>query len=278
MNHPYLLISVRQSALDGTVSHRGRNAGFASLVILLVTILAGFAISVPVTSKAQILSPYTSTSFTSVTILVSNLHTDTITYTTGSAITETTTQEVSTTSQVWNLTPVTLNCSNTNSNVEWTYQREALADGMNVNVSWSASNTVDVYVFNSSQFTNWNSSGIATSHFAGQKNAPSKGSLSFQVLVDDSYYLVLHNPHLGLFCEGSTDLGINSATGIATYQTQTISEITRVHTYVSSGQTVTTQTLTTTIFSPTAVSGTITETTTKSCSQAFWNSLFSPKC
>ena len=266
--------------MDGTVSHRGRNAGFATLVILLVITLAGFAISVPVSSKAQILSPYTSTSYTSVTILVSSVHTDTITYTSSSAVTETTTQEVSTTSQVWNIAPTILNCSNTNSGVEWTYQKEGLDDGMNVNVSWSASNTVDVYVFNSSQFTNWNSSGIATSHVAGEKNAPSIGSLNFQVLVEDTYYFVLHNPHLGAlsFCEGSTDLEINSATGIAAYLTQTTSEITRVHTYVSSGQTVTTQTITATTLSPTGVYGTITETTTKSCSQAFWSSLFSPKC
>ena len=259
------------------VSHRGRNAGIASFAIVLVIILAGFVVSVPITSKAQVLIPFTSTSYSFSTVRVPVSQTNTVTYMTSSISTETITQQVTTTSRVWDVGSTTLNCSNTQTSVEWTFAESTLSAGMDVNVSWSASNTVDVYVFNSTQYGNWVSSGVASSNIAGENNAPTNASLSFQVQVSGTYYLVLRNPHLGLFCEGSSNLGIYSAVGTATYLALTVSNVVQTNTYTTSSKAVTTQTLTTTIVSSTVISGTNTTTTTESCSSAFWSSLFGSK-
>lgn len=144
---------------------------------------------------------------------------------------------------------------------------------MGINVTWSASNTVDVYVFNSTQYSNWVSYGAVSSNIAKETNAPMSGSLSFSVADSDTYYLVLRNP-LGLFCEGSSNLIIDSATGTATYLAQSVSKVVQTSTYSSTSPTVTTQTSTTTIVSSTVILSTSTTTTTKSCTPDLWSSLF----
>lgn len=226
---------------------------------------------------AHIAFPYTSTSYSSTTAPELIPHTSTVTFTTNSTTVETITQQTTTTSQVWNIGQTTLYCDFDNQSVEWTSQSSALSVGMDVKVSWNASNTIDIYVFNSTQYSNWVSSGTTSPNVAEQSNAPISGSLRFNVSDSGMYWLVLHNPHLGLFCAGSSNPIVHSATGEETHQVPVVSTVTQTQTYTTSSQTISTQTATTTIVSSTVISGTGTTTTTKSCSFAFWGWLFGSK-
>ncbi|MGD0477260.1 MAG: hypothetical protein ABSB29_03720 [Nitrososphaerales archaeon] len=260
--------------MAGRAYHRNRDRGIASFIVVLAIIIAGFAIYVPITSMSQVIFPYTSTSYFSTTVPELVPYTNIVTYNTTSTIVVTTTQQTTTASQVWNTEQTTLGCDFNNPSIEWTSQTWALSVGMDLQVFWNASNTVDVYVFNSAQYGNWVNSGTTIPNVAEESKAPMSGSLSFQVSGSDTYYIVLRNPHLGLFCAGSSDLIIYSATGAKIYLVPVVSYITLTQTYTTSSQTITTQTATTTIVSSTVVSGTSTTATIKSCSSAFWGWLF----
>ncbi len=72
------------------------------------------------------------------------------------------------------------------------YQPVPLTKGMDVRVEWSANNTLDVYVFNTSQ----NSAFAGSNATATVPNIASSldsfaGSLSFSVPANDTYYLIV---------------------------------------------------------------------------------------
>jgi hypothetical protein len=111
-----------------------------------------------------------------------------------------------------------------------------LSAGQNVSVSWSASNTVEVYVFNSTQYSTYAKSGDASSPVATQ-NLPS-GTFGFQVPATGTYYLVVYNENTEVFGAGNLYYSIilNSAGGTATSPQRTTSCNENVITALSGGR------------------------------------------
>ncbi len=96
----------------------------------------------------------------------------------------------------------------------YVYQQASLTTGQSVSISYSADNTVDVYVLSSSQYSLYN--GGTTSNDITGATGQSAGTLSFTVGFDDTYYVVVFNPHNGFFGLGSQPIGIYSVSGTAT--------------------------------------------------------------
>jgi hypothetical protein len=110
---------------------------------------------------------------------------------------------------------------------QYVYQDFPLIAGMNVNVYWTANNTLDVYVFNSSENAAYATSN-ATMTSPNITSSPNSraGSLSFHVSVNDSYYVAFYNPHNGTQGPGSYEVTLLNATGIATFPVTTASLVT----------------------------------------------------
>lgn len=218
-------------------SRRTAIIGSVVVAILIVVVLAGFAISVPVTSAIPV-------QVESITSTVNY-------YTTSSQTVVQVNTASSTTAQVFSIPQTTLNCN------KYTYSSASLSPGMDVQVTWSASNTVIAYVFNSAQYAAFAQSGT-TANIVGGSGQPASGSLSFAVSASDTYYFVLGNTG-GLFCLGVSPIGIYDGAGTASYLQQGTVGITQTNTYI----------VTTTV--PYTV--TYTTTSTLTCSYAFWHYL-----
>jgi hypothetical protein len=132
---------------------------------------------------------------------------------------------------------------------QYVYQDVALTAGMDVQVWWIANNTLDAYVFNSSENAAYAESNATTTspNIASSPNSQI-GSLSFHVSVNDIYFLAFFDPHNGSLGLGSHSVGLSNATGMATFQVTTT--------------TLVAQTTSTVVFVPQPV--TSTQTTTSS--------------
>lgn len=223
------------------MSHTGRNAGIASAAIVVVIIVGGFVVSVPVTTlvPVQVLLP----------------HTVTVTYTTSSQTVVPVTGQGTGTSSVFYIGQTTLQPN------YYTDAYASLTTGSDVGISYSADDTVDVYVFSSSEYSQYVSSGTTSPNIAEQTGVTS-GTVGFHVNFADTYYLVLHNPHTGFLGIGGHNIGV-SASGTDTYPTTTTTYITQTVTYTTSSLSVSTETST--------------STSTQSCSYLFWNWLLGSK-
>ncbi|MGD0477531.1 MAG: hypothetical protein ABSB29_05125 [Nitrososphaerales archaeon] len=120
----------------------------------------------------------------------------------------------------------------------------------------------------SSQYASY--SGGTTSGYETSLSGEAGGTLGFNVAVSGTYYVVVWNPHGGLFCIGGEKVTINSLTGTATY-TQTVNY------YVT--QTVTgvmyyTTTQTLTVMSYLTYTTTLTNTSTRTCTQGWLQAIF----
>lgn len=81
---------------------------------------------------------------------------------------------------------------------QYVYQDVALTAGMDVQVSWIANNTVDAYVFNTTENAVYaNSNATTTSPNIASSLNSEEGSLSFHVSVNDVYFLAFFDPHNG---------------------------------------------------------------------------------
>lgn len=228
-------------------------------------------VSVPVATAYLVPYVVTSTSYSTTEIPYLLVHTQTVTYTTSSTTSVPITQQQTTSSQVWSVSQTTLGCN------KYVVQGASLSTGWDVQVSWSASDTVDVYVFDSTQYSAYASSGTTSPNIASQSGAPASGKLGFHVSFSDTYYLVFHNLHNGFLCIGAENLAIYSGTGTATYQIPVTTYVTQVVTYTTSSQTLVTQTLTSTSVSTAYIPQTFTSTTTHTCSYDFWTWLIGSK-
>jgi hypothetical protein len=193
--------------------------------------MVGFLVSVSVTAgiPQTYLSTSTSYSPTAWTTQALSLteETQNVPYVTSSTYQVPVTQQVTTTEYGYGISQVTLQCN------QYAYSGWALSPGMNVKVSWSADNTVDVWVFTSSEYDSYVSSGTTNPNVANWGGAPQSSSLSFYVSGADTYYLVLHNPHNGIACLGSSPLAIYSASGQAIYTVQVTTYVTQTQTYTT---------------------------------------------
>ena len=130
---------------------------------------------------------------------------------------------------------------------QYVYEDAALRAGMDVQVSWIANDSVDVYVLNTAENAVYADSNATTTspNIASSLNSEA-GSLSFHVSANDSYFLAFFNPHNGSLGVGSQIVQLFNATGIATFQvtatttvTQTTSTVVFVPQQVTSTQTTT---------------------------------------
>lgn len=130
---------------------------------------------------------------------------------------------------------------------EYVYQDVALTAGMDVQVWWTANNTLDAYVFNTAENAVYaNSNATTTSPNIASSPSSGRGTLSFHVSVNDVYFLAFFNPHNGSLGLAQHSVGLFNATGIATFQTttktsviQTTSTVIYVPQQVTSTQTTT---------------------------------------
>jgi len=143
--------------------------------------------------------------------------------------------------QVYSISSYTINCSN------YVYQYASLNSGENVQVTFTASDTVDAYLLSSEAYSSYN--GGTTNNYDSALIGQSSGTFGFNVAVSDTYYLVIYNPHTGLFCIGGEKVAIYSAVGTASFQTTVNYQVT------------TTETL----YSVSTYTTTLTSTTTKTC-------------
>jgi len=170
--------------------------GVISALIILVIVLAGFVpiaavgrTSVTTYSTSVVYSSYPINSFTVV---------QTVSFpTTGS-------------NQFYSLSDYTINCSSS------VYQSAELSQGWNLQVSYSAGDTITVYLFNSTGFNSWK--GGASPNPVASQTGQSSGTFGYNVPLTDVYYVVWdNNLHGGLFCKGGEKVTVTSSTGIATY-------------------------------------------------------------
>jgi hypothetical protein len=204
---------------------KGQTAGIISTVIVVVIIVSGF---IPyVVALKVVTTPYGATETTSIPYVGVQTMTEQ-SPTTG-------------TSQVYSINQYTINCSN------YVWESAMLSSQWNVQVTFSASDTVDAYLLNSQQYSNYH--GGTTSDYESALTGQSSGTFGLNVAVSDTYYLVIYNLHTGLFCVGGEKVAIYSATGTATYEATAYYPVT------------TTETL----YSVSSFTTTLTSTSTKTC-------------
>ena len=210
---------LEQSSEAGTqttpTQSKSRRTGVIIAVVVAVIVVLAVVLEAPISAA---------TCTTQGTVLVVNTTSvaSTITSTTAVPIQQATTQ----TQQVYNIAAYTIPAN------QYVYTNSQLTTGMDVQVSWSAADTVDVYVFSSTQYAAYSNSGTTTPNIASAPTAQS-GSLSFHVSATDTYYLVIFNPHNGFFGLGSHSVGLYSASGTATYQGTTTTYVTQTTTSVT---------------------------------------------
>ena len=210
---------------------KGQTAGAISAVVVLVIIASGF---VPTLTTLNV---NTSTYSTEITTSPS--------YTAVQTLQSVTTQV----SQPYSISSTTLQCN------AYADGAAYLNAGTDVQVTFSASGNLYLYVFNSAQYSSYNSSGT-TSPNEGEIDAQSSGTTSFIASSSDTYYLVLENRPGSFGCLGVGSVGLYSATGSATYS--------YAYTY----------TTTETLFSVSSYSTILTSTTTKTCTLGWLQALF----
>lgn len=116
---------------------------------------------------------------------------------------------------------------------QYVYQDIALTAGMDVQVSWSANDTLDAYVFNSAENAAYaNSNATTTSPNIASSTNSQVGSLSFHVSANDTYFLAFFDPHNGSLGLASRAVGLFDATGTATFQVSTTTLVTQTTTTV----------------------------------------------
>jgi hypothetical protein len=110
---------------------------------------------------------------------------------------------------------------------QYVYEDARLTAGMDVQLSWIANNTLDVYVLNSSENAAYaDSNATMTTPNVASSELYASGSLSFQVLANDSYFVAFFNPHNGSRGLSSHIVQLLNATGIATFQTTATTTVT----------------------------------------------------
>jgi len=96
------------------------------------------------------------------------------------------------------------------------YWSKYIPIGIDIELSVSATDTVDLYFFTSVQFDDYKEGRSTPSE--KQLLGVSSGKLGYHVSSSGTYYFVIKNPHSGLFGIGKTNVGIYSASVEAYWQ------------------------------------------------------------
>jgi len=207
-----------------TSSSRGVGAaGIVVGVIVIVVLAAGFLVYIPATSASYL--PIAVVSTTESTFVTSSITLVTVT-------------------QASTATKPTFDGNNTQLRPGiYDAYSASLTVGTDVQVSYSASESANVYVFNSAEFSAYKSGGTTSPNIA--TDTTSSGTLDFHISGTDTYWLVIYNPHSGPFGIGSSNVGY-TASGSETYPTSDTTSLTQTVTYTTSTPIVTTSTSTST--------------------------------
>jgi len=217
-------------------SHKSRTAGIVVVVFVIIILAAGFVVYIPATS----------THYTPVDIV----NTEEITFATSSTTAVPISQPATSTQPVFVTSDISLKPT------YYDAHPATLTVGTDVQVSWQASESVNVYIFSSTEFNTYAASNGATTSPNLATDSAASGGLAFHIAGTDTYYLVIENPNNGLFGIGSSNVGYTT-TGSETFPTTTTTYITQTVTYSTSTQTV--------------VTSTSTSTTTSTCSHYLWS-------
>jgi len=262
-------------------SRRGLYAKLAIVIVLALVVLGGFVLTVPVANTTAI--PYQSLSAMYATIVSTSagpylvLVPTASPYETSSTYVATIMSQVTTTSRIWSISQTALTCNT------YKFASAYLPSGSSVQLSWSASDTVDVYVFNSTEYMRYVLSGATTPNVAGENGASMSGTMNIILFGSDTYYLVMHDSH-GLvsgICQTGGSMAVYSTSATATYAVPVPTYSTETTAYVTSSTSIETRTFTTTVTSvstsTTYTTYTLTSTSTTMCESPFWRWLLGPR-
>jgi hypothetical protein len=223
-------------------SGRALTFGIAALVVL-VLIFSGFLVNVRSTTvdhpSFALVTTVDDTFTTSSTTLVPINSTSTATH------------------SVWDETDVTLKATHHD------MFDANISAGTDVQLSWQASEQVNVFIFDAAEFSSYNTSTRSTGSNVASGSG-SSGSIGFQVSQTGEYYLIVENPNNGLFGLGASAVGYMT-TGTASSQVPGITYATQTVTYTTSSTEV--------------VTTSSTSATTETCWHDFWAWVYgSSKC
>jgi hypothetical protein len=252
-------------------SHTSRTAGIVVGLFVVIIIATGFVVYMPSSAVGYVAVPVMSTSqdtyATSSLVAVVNTVEDT--FTTSSTTSVPMSQSTNATQPLFTESDSSLATNH------YDFYYAPLSVGTDANVSWSASETVNVYVFNSSEFGAFTSSGQTSPNLATDSAA--NGTLDFHAPGTDTYYLVIQNDYTSWTCvSGVCARGANiryTTDGSETHPKSATTFMTSTVTYTTSTQTVVTSTSTATYTTSTqtVVTWVSTSTTTSTCSHDVWS-------
>ncbi|MDA4115975.1 MAG: hypothetical protein OK442_05415 [Thaumarchaeota archaeon] len=237
----------------------------------MIVLAAGFMVYMPSTAVGYVSVPVASTSQDTfaTSSLVATVNTVEDTFTTSSTTSVSVSQSTNATQ------PLFMESDSLLATNHYDFYYASLTVGTDADVSWSASEAVNVYVFNSSEFSAFTSSGQTGPSFA--TGSAANGTLDFRVSGTDTYYLVIQNEYSSWTCvSGVCARGANiryTTSGSETYPKWTTTFMTSTVTYTTSTPMVvtSTSTVTYTTSTQTVVTLTSTSTTTSTCSHALWS-------
>lgn len=248
-----------------------RTAGIVVGLFVVIVLAAGFVVYMPSTAVGYVAVPVASTlqdTFTT-SSLVAMVNTVERTFTTSSTTSVPISQSTNATQ------PLFMGSDSSLATNHYDFYYASLAVGTDANVSWSASESVNVYVFNSSEYGAFTSSGQTSPNIA--TGSAANGTLDFRVTGTDMYYLIIQNEYSSWTCvSGVCARGANiryTTAGSETYPKSTTTFMTSTVTYRTSTTTVVTSTSTETYTTSTqtVVTSTSTSTTTSTCSHDLWS-------
>ena len=249
----------------------GRTAGIVVGLFVVIVLAAGFVVYIPSAIVGYVPVPMTSTlqnAFTTSSV-VTIVNTVEDTFTTSSTTSVPISQSTTVTQ------PLFVESDTSLATNHYDFYYAPLAVGTDAQVSWNASETVNVYVFNSSEYGAFPSSGQTSPNVATDSAA--SGTLDFRIASNDTYYLIIQNEYSSWNCvSGVCARGASvrySTSGSETYPVSTTTFKTSTVTFATSTLTVVTSTSTATYATSTetVVVSTSTSTTTRTCSHALWS-------
>lgn len=109
------------------------------------------------------------------------------------------------------------------------YWNSYIPVGRDVEFSVSASDTVNLYVFTSSQYSNYRDTGSKTPNEKEIIDL-SSGKLGYHVSASDTYYFCVYNPHDGFLGIGAKSVGIYSSSVVEYWQEEETEDRWETHT------------------------------------------------
>lgn len=252
-------------------AHLSRTVGIVVGLFVAIVLAAGFVVYMPSTAVGYAVVPVASTSQDTFakSSLVAVVNTVEDTFTTSSTTSVPISQSTNATQ------PLFMGSDSALATNHYDFYYAPLTAGTDANVSWSASEGVNVYVFNSSEFSAFTSSGQTIPSVA--TGAAANGTLDFHVEGADTYYLVIQNEYTSWTCvSGVCARGASiryTTDGSETYPKSATTFMTSTVTYTTSTLTVVTSTSTATYTTSTqtVMTWTSTSTTTSTCSHDLWS-------